>query len=438
MSGNPERVRSQSELAGVPGGNTDDLRILFLTFEWREGRVGCPCGTSYPEAFQRLHPATWVIVYPELYLELGRNGFHRYIRELMQREHINVVFAALSFDFAIHMDFLRELRESAYVVLHTYDDCHYFDAFQKYLAQCVDVVFSNGFGTFRYRELGIPVQFVPPAFDASQYFPMPDRARDIDVSFVGSLVNKKGRREYIEALRQNGINVKAWGPGSEGGFLTKEKMVEVFQRSKISLDFTGVSEVTILTFDQPIHKRLRQGKGRCLEVALTGSFALVEFTPGLENYLEPETEIGVFDDPEELLAKVRYYLANPEIREAMANRAYARAVKKNEILAQTQGLIAMIRAGAADARTRKKVRAAPVYGGKEYAINYSTYRINMFLRFARQRRWDYAWEELQIFLKSGRVDFFQALYYISSNFPLLQKARKLVQQFLPKSLSGLS
>lgn len=64
---------------------------------------------------------------------------------------------------------------------------------------------------------------------------------------------------------------------------------------------------------------------RLFEAAGCGAFQIADWKPALPDLFEPEREVVTFRSREELREKVDYYLARPEERQAIADRAYAHA-----------------------------------------------------------------------------------------------------------------
>jgi len=65
------------------------------------------------------------------------------------------------------------------------------------------------------------------------------------------------------------------------------------------------------------------------EAAGCGAFQIADWKPALPGLFEPEREIVTFTTRRELKEKVDYYLAHPEERRAIADRAYARAHREH-------------------------------------------------------------------------------------------------------------
>lgn len=395
------------------------MRILIITYEY-QNKIAFP---NYPDTIKSLNPETWIINYPTLYYELGNKEFHNYIRQLIEKEKIEVLFYFVAIDFEIHVDFLVELRNKVFIAFYCGDDCTYYDMHYKYICQTADYVFTNIiFAEYKYREIGVPSQFLVPAFDINLIKPL-NLERNIDVSFIGFMNNRVGRAIYIEYLKQNGISVELWGFGTKNGPASQEKKLEIYNRSKINLDFTGLSEFTVYTIDYPIYKRKKHPKGRSLEIALTRSFLLSEHAPGIEAYLTPKKEIAVFRDQTELLEKVRYFLARPDERERFADAAYERARHDNDLLNQCRMILNILETRLLDRRRNHD----PVILGKDYARNYSTYRFFCFLRFMKMAQFQKAFQELGIWVRKPRLNMIQALFFLSTSFSTIDNLRKKLQ-----------
>lgn len=155
--------------------------------------------------------------------------------------------------------------------------------------------------------------------------------KDILVSHVGQIYGK--RRDYIDHLENNGIVVESWGKGSKHGYVSIGKIAEIFNRSKINLNFCN-----------PYHGDIPQRKARPFEITGSGGFLLTDYAEGLEDCFEIGKEIIVFKEKGELFEKVKYYLEHDEEREEIAEAGYKRAITNHsfidrwkEILSHVEG-----------------------------------------------------------------------------------------------------
>jgi spore maturation protein CgeB len=65
------------------------------------------------------------------------------------------------------------------------------------------------------------------------------------------------------------------------------------------------------------------------EAAGCGAFQIADWKPSLPELFEPEREVVTFRTRQELKERVDYYLAHPEERQEIADRAYARAHREH-------------------------------------------------------------------------------------------------------------
>jgi spore maturation protein CgeB len=406
------------------------MNILILTYEYRGDTTAVP---AYPDFIKKHNPDTWIIFYKELYEKYGYAGIQKYLLDFAAKKNIQVILYFESMSFGLHIDFFRKIGKDRLMILYVGDDCYFYDVHLKYVAQGFDLVFTNIiFAEYKYRELGIDSYFIVPAFDASLYCPHPLR-RDIDVSFIGGFHSVlPQRKRYINFLLENGVKVETWGINTVNGTVSTEKKIDIYNRSKINLDFSGLGSKTFLTRGQEIHRIKKHPKGRVLEIALTKSFLLAENAPGYEHYLEPGKEIAVFNGETDLLEKIKYYLAHPQEREKIAHNAYTRAIKKNNLDKQCEELLNIIREEY-DKISKTGKRELPLFIGKEYKKNFSFYRINRFMKFMTLKKYSFAFEELRLWFKSPSFDYLQLLYYLNENFPSLRKMRKKIQAYFAKS-----
>ncbi|MDE2490877.1 MAG: glycosyltransferase family 1 protein [Elusimicrobia bacterium] len=336
-----------------------------------------------------------------LYLRLGHRGAQDFIRRFVRDEGVaTLVFAndPLSFDF--DLGFFVELSRGVYTAMLAGDTVYYFGTRDKYYARAMDLVIVNdSFETpAEFRALGVDSLVFTTCCDREKYVKREDAAKTIDVSFVGALSGREERTAYLDFLAANGVAVSAFGQGTPGGRVTLDRMVEIFNQSRINLNFTDASVVSPLAGTAP-PAGAKQIKGRIAEAAICGSFVLTESAPGVENVLAPDKEMAVFGGKEDLLEKVRYYLAHEREREAVAAAGYRRAVVDYDVRLAIPRLIAEL-----ERRRRAKTRSsAAVATDAAFETNFGSYRLRCVLRFLKRFRFGLAWEELRLLARTGRA-----------------------------------
>ncbi|MDO9565361.1 MAG: glycosyltransferase [Candidatus Desulfaltia sp.] len=137
--------------------------------------------------------------------------------------------------------------------------------------------------------------------------------KTIDVSFVGQCYGN--RPTIIQALKDRGIHVEAFGYGWQNGPLSTEDMIRMYSKSKINLGFSGVAG----------HQDTYCLKGRDFEITMSGGLYLTEHNLELEKVYNIGKEIITYTSFDNLVVKIRYFLSNPEKAEAIRKKGVQRA-----------------------------------------------------------------------------------------------------------------
>ena len=164
------------------------------------------------------------------------------------------------------------------------------------------------------------VHFPPP-------FPLTDKDRDREVSFVG--MSYDDRAVTMTKVWQAGLpitvsgNERAWrrtltSEAFKGMFAKGELFGDVYReaiwKSKINLSFltrSNEDEYTQKTF----------------EIAGCGEFMIVERSEGHTSRFKEDEECVFFSTPEELIEKIKRYLPDEEARTRIGNAGRARAIR---------------------------------------------------------------------------------------------------------------
>lgn len=169
------------------------------------------------------------------------------------------------------------------------------------------------------------------AFDPSVHRPMPVSSADRialggDVGFVGAWEVDRGR--YMLKLARSGLSVRAWGWNPPRN---------IWRWKHPNLTIEGVTlwgddyARAICSFDINLgflRKRNRdQQTTRSVEIPACGGFMLAERTDEHLDLFEEGVEAEFFCSSDELLDKCRYYLANPEVRKAIAINGMRRCLR---------------------------------------------------------------------------------------------------------------
>ena len=366
------------------------------------------------------------IDYEDLYLKFGHKRIQDVISSIIDENDIRVlIYQSGPSDFHFSVEFFRTLREKVFTVMMVGDSNHYFDMRDIYYAQAMDLVADyDCLSRYRFQQYGIESVSFYSSYDKNKYFKIHNINRNIDVSFVGLLSAKKERKKSIEYIIGNNINVEVFGAGSKNGQVSLEKMVEIFNRTKINLNFTDVSVKNALRREPNINSRVRRLKGRIAEICLCGGFVLSEYAPGIEEVFEVDREIVVFRSREEMVEKIKYYLEHENKRETIADNGYMRALRDYEIGKAIPEFINRIEAF----RKYKTHKPTQIYLDEDFVKYYTTFRIRMMVKFARLGKWRFFLQELGIILKSRRLDFNRTAKFLLDTFPEFKKLLKRIFQ----------
>jgi len=291
--------------------------------------TGNPIFSKYTQEIIKKSDYAVYINYKKIYNQLGKKNLENTIKKYIVKNNVNNVFILFNgWDFLLDPNFLSEISKKSKIINFYFDTEYYFDNHDKYYAQIADLVVLPDINcASSYRDLLINSYTSFALYDENIYKKKKCEIKTIDVSFVGNLQIGK-RAEYIKFLLLNGINVKTFGHDSKGGVISEEKMIDIFNRSKINLNFTGLQEFNKMPPGIPIiRKHMLQSKGRPIEISLCGGFTLSEFAPGISKMFIGSAELDTFHSKEELLTKIIHYLNIDDERENRALLAHKYALE---------------------------------------------------------------------------------------------------------------
>jgi spore maturation protein CgeB len=361
------------------------MRILYAAMKYDYGRPEQGFGFEHYNFYDSLRNMGHDILYFD-YMTLmqkhGRDQMNRRLLEVGRSEKPDLMVSIL---FKDELDplVLRELKTNIPTLNWFCDDHWRFDNYSCRWAPCFTWVVTTAASALpKYAALGyrnvIKSQW---ACNHSLYRKL-DLPLRYDVTFVGQ--PHGNRRQIIQALRNAGIRVHVWGGGWESGRISQDEMIRVFNQSRINLNLANASmpvngaaapveNVTVApsgrmrtrisrTLDKiPFGSHLKavgkawlrttadtasvsgggtateisgvcyseQIKGRNFEVPGCGGFVLTGRADNLEQYYENGKEVVFFDDRDDLIEKIRYYLKHESERAAIAQAGYNRTLREH-------------------------------------------------------------------------------------------------------------
>jgi spore maturation protein CgeB len=188
-----------------------------------------------------------------------------------------------------------------------------------------------------FRAAGAPsTGLLLPWFVPSIHHPVAltedDRRRDgSDVVFIGHY-EADGRLAALESLAEAGVNLRLFGPGvgypghdwhrplSQSARLHGLMPVREIWDAEYARALSA-SKIALCFFSKRNRDRYTR---RCFEIPATGTMLLSEYSPELAAIYREGVEADFFRTPAELVDKVRFYLAHPDAREAVARQGSER------------------------------------------------------------------------------------------------------------------
>jgi spore maturation protein CgeB len=129
-----------------------------------------------------------------------------------------------------------------------------------------------------------------------------------DIAFIGS--SYMGRHKIIKKINNSGYKVTCFGFGWYNKPVKSSNFSKILNNSKISLNFSKS------------RKGVLQTKARIFETTGSGSLCISEKSNDLKNFFNLKTEISVFNDHEDLIKKISFFLRNPKTRDRVALNGY--------------------------------------------------------------------------------------------------------------------
>jgi spore maturation protein CgeB len=181
------------------------------------------------------------------------------------------------------------------------------------------------------KDLGCPrVRFTGNAYDPATHRPMDLSAEEKErfggpVGFIGSF--EAQRAKSISFLAEHGIRVGVWGHGWQENCKLNHKNLVIKGGPIYGDDYAKAicSFDIVLGFLRKLNRDLQTS--RSIEIPACGAFMLAERTDEHLELFEEGKDAEFFGTNEELLEKVRYYLAHEAERKQIARAGRERCLK---------------------------------------------------------------------------------------------------------------
>lgn len=275
---------------------------------------------NWIEGFRELAHDCFFFDYYRSFVEDGPRVMEDKIFDFVRNKNIDFVIIPNIY-YEIGVRFLNKLKQYAVKsIMVFFDDSSRFETTNRlYVGLCDYIVTHESADALRfYEKYPVRTDFFPcyPSYNYYQNTMQQsadDLTQTLGVCFIGARI--ADRETYIRTLQSAGISLTVYGKDWPNGMISQNKMVHIFAKSKISLNFTKSAP----------QNGSRQLKARAFEIVMSGGFLLSEHDDELTYYFDVGTEIDTFRSAEECISKIRFFLKNPDIRSAMQEKAYNKA-----------------------------------------------------------------------------------------------------------------
>src|SRR5579859_6222104 len=327
------------------------MKVLLASMRHSYGDLGL--GLSY-EYYNLLLPIQNLVERPLFfdYMEeiqaVGREAMNRRLLALVESECPDVVIVT-PFQNELDPEVMDAIRQRALTVAYFFDDSWRVEFSQFWARHFSYVTTSDINGTRTFAAAGIHNVIYSPFASNTRLYGRHDLPKIYAVTFVGQY--HPYRDWCLACLRRAGYDVRVWGPGWKTGILDHESMVAVFNQSRINLNLSNCVSwdlryllwsprgqrpwrafrnnwAALRTRDVKTREMV---KGRHFEINSCGGFQLSFYAEGLERHYQIGEEIAIFASVEDLVDKVRYYLANPDDCERIAHLGYTRTLQDHSM-----------------------------------------------------------------------------------------------------------
>lgn len=366
----------------------------------------CAESKQWASLLCQIHPNSHKINYSEVFKSAGLRGLQNFILDFVKKNRIGIIYFDFIFDIEFDLLFVEELRRHVFVAAYFDDMALFFNNRFRYLAQVIDLALSHDYvEKYRFLLYGTKCLFFPMYDPDVVDYPAggPDiDKKDIEVSFIGRM-DRMGRKSLIERVAGENLGLELFGAGTQNGVVSAGQRIDIMQRSKIGLNFSG--QAVDARHGHGIEKRIRQVKGRIWELAFSKALILTEDAPCLEKSFKIGKEVVVFEGEADLADKIRYFQNHDSLRKEIALGGFERAQRDCHPSRACEKLLQIIHAMSQE----KKCQPAAICLDNEFVKSVSVKRVLCALQFMREKKYKLVWEELLLVFRSKRLGSWQVL-----------------------------
>ena len=191
---------------------------------------------------------------------------------------------------------------------------------QQHINTCnknnIDIVLNAVCGHEKYFKQ--KCVYFPNAYPDDLIYPLDNIEKNNNIGFCGNWLN---RRRWIDLIERNGISVK------KDIFVIGDDMVKAINSYKIHFNRNISDDINFRTFETL----------GCKTLLITNR------TPGLEKLFTIGKNIVVYEDENDLINKINFYLNNVEEREKMIQKGYDHVKNNHTYYNRAKQLIKIVK-----------------------------------------------------------------------------------------------
>jgi spore maturation protein CgeB len=256
--------------------------------------------------------------YDRIKQKYGIKKMSQMLREAVYYYHPNILFYFNYYDWIDH-DIWRELSDemTTKTIVWLADDHYRYEETRPIWELFYLVVTTDKEGYDKRRKEGFSNVLLSQWACNHFFYKNLNLPKIYDVSFIGRCYGK--RLSFIETLRKEEVDVATFGQGWENDRrILQSDLIKIYNQSKISLN------ISFAKLDNNI-----QIKGRDFEAPWCGSLLVTKHSREIAKYLMPEKEIATYQDANDAVEKIKYYLKNEDERKRVAKKGYERVLKEH-------------------------------------------------------------------------------------------------------------
>ncbi len=190
----------------------------------------------------------------------------------------------------------------------------------------------------RFRDRGIPTEYFRLGFESSLLSRLTSTPASYGAVFVGGMTNLHLRGN--EAIRRAAekVDLDVWGYGFEA-LPPDSPILRRFHGEAWGLDMYNVFKAAKIVVNR--HGEVAENYAsnmRLFEATGVGSLLITDEKDNLGELFEVGKEIETYGDPDELVDKIKYFLAHEEQRARIARAGQARTLREHTYLHRMQEL----------------------------------------------------------------------------------------------------